>query len=144
MPKPVTPILVVDTIIEVDGGIVLIKRKNEPHGWALPGGCVDVGETCEHAAVREAEEETGLKVRQVRMLGIYDEPDRDPRGHAVSVAYICTAKGTPVAADDAEDSDVVDPRAYADSMPTFKTLCFDHNQILGDYLRFKAEELRNE
>ncbi|MCV0439865.1 MAG: NUDIX hydrolase [Hydrogenophaga sp.] len=133
MGKPITPMVVVDTIIEVDGGIVLIKRKNFPHGWALPGGCVDVGETCEAAAIREAEEETGLKVENVEFLGIYDDPDRDPRGHAVSAAYICTANGTPVAADDAVDSKVVNPHDVGD-------LCFDHNVIIRHYLVWKTCE----
>ena len=131
MGKPITPMVVVDTVIEVDGGIVLIKRKNFPLGWALPGGCVDVGETCEAAAIREAEEETGLKVENVEFLGIYDDPDREPRGHAVSAAYNCTAKGTPVAADDAIDSKVIDPHAVGD-------LCFDHNRIIRHYLIVKA------
>jgi 8-oxo-dGTP diphosphatase len=67
------------------------------------------------------------------MLGIYDDPDRDPRGHAVSVVYVCTAKGIPVAADDAEDWAVIDPAQV-------KTLCFDHNQIIKDYLFFKQRE----
>jgi len=131
MGKPITPMLTVDTIIEVDGGIVLIERKNEPYGWALPGGCVDVGETCEAAAIREAEEETGLKIENVEFLGIYDDPDRDPRGHAVSAAYICTASGTPIAADDAKNAKVIDPHAVDE-------LCFDHNRIIRHYLMVKA------
>ena len=133
MSKPVTPLLVVDIIIEVDGGIVTIERVNFPQGRALPGGCVDVGETCEHAAIREAEEETGLKIEQVRMLGIYDDPNRDPRGHAVSVAYICTAEGTPVGADDATNAEVESAEEVAN-----QNLCFDHNQIVLDYLMFQA------
>lgn len=132
MGKPITPILVVDIIIEVDGGIVTIERVNFPHGRALPGGCVDVGETCEHAAIREAEEETGLRVQRVQLMGLYDEPDRDPRGHAVSVAYICTAEGTPVGADDATNARVEAAEEVAN-----QDLCFDHNLIVEDYLLFK-------
>src|SRR5688572_32663625 len=107
MPRPVTPLLTVDVVIEVPAaagrtGIVLIERRNVPHGWALPGGFVDVGETVEHAAKREAREETGLRVRNLRLLGVYSDPKRDRRGHTVSAVFVCRASGTPRGADDAK------------------------------------------
>jgi len=141
MTKPETPMLTVDIIIEVqdalvDNGIVLIERKNEPHGWALPGGCVDVGETCRDAAIREAKEETCLDIYNVSEAGIYDAPNRDPRGHAVSITYYAAADGTPIGADDAKNAMVIDP-SKIDEMNV--TLCFDHREIIQDYLRYKNE-----
>ena len=91
MAKPITPLLTVDVIITTPRGIVLVKRKHVPFGWALPGGFVDVGETVEHAAAREAREETGLKVRNLKMFGCYSDPRRDPRGHTVQHAAHCRA-----------------------------------------------------
>jgi len=85
MGKPVTPLIAVDVIIEYQGGIVLIERKNEPFGWAIPGGFVDVGEPLERAAVREAMEETSLKVELRELLYVYGKPTRDRRGHTVSL-----------------------------------------------------------
>jgi 8-oxo-dGTP diphosphatase len=122
------PVPTVDIIIVLDTlGIVLIKRKNPPHGWALPGGFVDYGETVEAAAVREAREETSLEVSLVRQLHVYSDPQRDPRQHTLSVVFIATASGQPRAADDAKEIAVFD----RDSLPD--RLCFDHAQILGDY-----------
>lgn len=132
MPLPETPLLTVDVIIEMldrpEEPIVLVERRNAPHGWALPGGFVDVGETVEHAAVREAAEETGLKVKLMRLLGVYSDPGRDPRGHTVSVVFVAEARGTPVADDDARAVQVYP----ADATPA---LAFDHAVILKDYLR---------
>jgi len=105
MPAPKTPSLTTDIIIELsdrpDVPIVLIRRKNPPDGWALPGGFVDVGESTEHAAVREAEEETSLRVTLKVLLGCYSDPGRDPRGHTASVVYVAEAAGEPCAQDDA-------------------------------------------
>ncbi|CAD7773110.1 MAG: NUDIX domain protein [Candidatus Methanoperedenaceae archaeon GB37] len=95
------PIPTVDIIIEVSGGIILIKRKNPPYGWALPGGFVDYGESLEEAAVREAREETGLEVKLIRQFHTYSAPDRDPRQHTITTVYIAQAKGIPKAGDDA-------------------------------------------
>lgn len=129
MPRPETPALTVDVVIELEGGgVVLIERRNPPPGWALPGGFVDVGETVEAAAVREAREETCLDVELVRLLGVYSDPARDPRGHTVSVVYVGRARGTPQAADDARNVGVFDPA----SLPP---LAFDHARILADYRR---------
>jgi 8-oxo-dGTP diphosphatase len=121
----------VDVIIELSNGskksIVLIERRNPPLGWALPGGFVDVGECVERAAVREMAEETGLHVNLRRLLGVYSAPDRDPRGHTVSVVFIGDATGKPHAADDAKQVCV----CGLGNLP--KNLVFDHQLILNDY-----------
>ncbi|HEB50458.1 MAG TPA: NUDIX hydrolase [Desulfobulbus sp.] len=120
------PVPTVDIIIETGGGIVLIKRKNPPHGWALPGGFVDYGESFEEAAVREAREETGLDVRLVRQFHTYSDPDRDPRQHTASTVFIATAQGSPRGADDAAEAAIF----TRDNLPP---LVFDHARILADY-----------
>jgi len=129
MPKPITPILAVDIIIELidsHSEIVLIERINEPHGWALPGGFVDVGETVEAAAVREAMEETSLKIYDLELLGVYSDPSRDIRGHTVSVVYIAKAFGIPIGRDDARIARGFTPK----NLPA---LAFDHAEIISDY-----------
>jgi 8-oxo-dGTP diphosphatase len=129
MPRPETPALTVDVVIELAGrGIVLIERRYPPPGWALPGGFVDVGETVEAAAVREAKEETSLDVELVELLGVYSDPARDPRGHTVSVVYVGRATGEPRAEDDAKNVGVY----TLDRLPE---LAFDHARILDDYRR---------
>jgi 8-oxo-dGTP diphosphatase len=126
------PIPAVDIIIEVRGGIVLIERKNEPHGWALPGGFVDYGETLEQTAVRETQEETSLAIHNLRLLGCYSDPQRDPRQHTISTVYVARGEGTPRADDDAADLRVFP----LSSLPT--PLCFDHQKIIDDYGRLKS------
>jgi 8-oxo-dGTP diphosphatase len=140
MPRPRTPEVTVDLVIELEDRpgrpVVLIRRTQPPAGHALPGGFVEVGETVEHAAVREAREETGLAVALGELLGVYSDPARDPRGHAVSVVYLATATGEPEAGDDAAGILVCDPSAAP-------PLVFDHDRILGDYLaRRRAAERR--
>jgi len=130
MAKPVTPLLTVDIIIEMADRpgrpIVLIERRYPPHGWALPGGFVDVGETLEAAARREAHEETALEVRLTQLLGCYSDPARDARGHTVSAVYIAEARGAPRAGDDAGHLELFEP---AQCPP----LAFDHARIVADY-----------
>ena len=121
------PFLAVDAIIETEGGIVLIKRKNPPSGWAIPGGFVDYGETIEDAVIREAKEETGLDINIIRQFHTYSDPKRDPRHHTVSTIFIASATGTPVAADDAKEAGIFS----RDTLPA--VLAFDHRQILDDY-----------
>ena len=128
---PRNPLLTVDAIIEIEGGIILIKRKNPPPGWAIPGGFVDYGESLEDAVCREAKEETGLDISLIRQFHTYSEPGRDPRHHTVSTIFIAGASGTPVASDDAQEVGVF----TRDSLP--KDLAFDHRQILEDYFSGK-------
>jgi 8-oxo-dGTP diphosphatase len=126
------PLLTVDIIIEVaDGEIVLIERKNPPHGWALPGGFVDYGESLERAAVREAKEETSLDVELTDQFYTYSDPSRDARHHTVSTVFIATAEGAPRAADDAKAAQLF----RQDNLPA--PLVFDHGKILHDYFTFK-------
>ncbi|MBD2089207.1 NUDIX hydrolase [Microcoleus sp. FACHB-1515] len=130
------PTPTVDLIIELSdrsqAAIVLIERRNEPFGWALPGGFVDYGESVETAAKREAQEETGLEVKLVEQFHVYSDPDRDPRQHTLSVVFLATASGTPQAGDDAQSVQVFE----LDQLPT--NLCFDHDSILRDYQHYRA------
>ena len=121
------PFLTVDAIIETGGGIVLIKRKNPPPGWAIPGGFVDYGETIEDAVIREAKEETCLDIKIIRQFHTYSDPKRDPRHHTVSTIFIASASGAPVAADDAKEAGIF----TRDNLP--EEIAFDHRQILDDY-----------
>ncbi|RMG58427.1 MAG: NUDIX hydrolase [Deltaproteobacteria bacterium] len=130
------PYPTVDVIIEVEGKIVLVKRKNPPYGWAIPGGFIDAGERAEDAAVREAKEETGLDVKLVDLLGVYSDPDRDPRFHTLSVVYVGRASGNPVAGDDAGEVGLFDEK----SLP--EDIAFDHRKILEDYFAYKKEGKR--
>ncbi|MGI9048456.1 MAG: NUDIX domain-containing protein [Rubrobacteraceae bacterium] len=133
MAGPVTPKLMVDIVIPFEEGIVLIRRGSDPFEgqWALPGGFVEVGETVEQAAAREVEEETGLEVEIVRLIGVYSDPERDPRGHNVSVAFLArTLSGQMQAASDAAEAEVLDPNAVE--------LAFDHHEIIADALRLDA------
>ena len=124
------PIPTVDIIIEIESkGIVLIKRKNPPYGWAIPGGFVDYGETLEEAAIREAKEETNLDVKLIRQFHTYSDPKRDPRHHSISTVYITKAKGIPKAKDDALEIGVFTESNLPDEM------AFDHRSILSDYFK---------
>lgn len=147
------PAPTVDILIHEPGrGIVLIRRRNEPPGWALPGGFIDYGESAEAAAVREAREETGLDVELTGLVGVYSEPGRDPRHHTLSVVYaarVCGGAGAgpatgdaaplaegpsaaPVAGDDAEDARFFMP----DDLP--QPMAFDHAKIIADWLHARG------
>lgn len=130
------PLVTVDVIIETEGGILLIERKNPPHGWALPGGFVDYGESPEAAAVREAREETSLEVTLLEQFYTYGDPCRDPRHHTVTTVYIGRASGIPGARDDARSIGVF-TRA---SLPA--DIAFDHARILQDYYTYKVRGTR--
>ena len=125
------PLPTVDVIIELPEGIVLIERKNEPFGWAIPGGFVDYGESLENAARRESLEETSLTVSGLRLLGCYSDPGRDTRSHNISTVYVAKGAGVAKAGDDAAGLAVFP----IDALPA--PLCFDHGQILADYLERK-------
>jgi ADP-ribose pyrophosphatase YjhB (NUDIX family) len=120
------PVPTVDIIIEIEDKIVLIKRKNPPYGWALPGGFVDYGESYERAAAREALEETGLTVQNLTQFHTYSDPGRDPRQHTASTVFIARAEEAPRAGDDAAEAKMF----TKDNLPD---LVFDHAQIVADY-----------
>jgi ADP-ribose pyrophosphatase YjhB (NUDIX family) len=126
------PVPTVDIIIEIDGGIVLIKRKNPPFGWAIPGGFVDYGETLEAAAIREAKEETGLDVTLLCQMHSYSDPRRDPRLHTITTVFLAQADGTPHAADDAVEVGIF-------TLGNLPALAFDHAEILDDYFYGRGE-----
>ncbi|MDX9857732.1 MAG: NUDIX hydrolase [candidate division Zixibacteria bacterium] len=124
-----SPALTVGAVILYpDGDIVLIKRGHAPFAgsWALPGGFVEIGETVEQAIVREAREETGLDIRLERLIGVYSDPARDPRGHTVSVVFLAAPVGGSLRA----DSDAADTLKTSDWRSL--SLAFDHATILTD------------
>lgn len=125
------PIPTVDILIgRRKGGkdaVILVRRKNPPHGWAIPGGFVEYGERVEDCAVREALEETGLDVVLKGIMGVYSDPARDPRFHTMSVVYLAEAVGEPQAGSDAGDVGVF----AEDELPA--DIAFDHGKILADY-----------
>ncbi len=126
------PTPTVDCIVELQGDrIVLVRRKNEPIGWALPGGFVDEGEPLHAAAIREVREETGLEVDLSEQFFTYSDPARDPRKHTISTVYIGWAEGTPRGSDDAAEAKAF----HLDAVPA--DLVFDHGTIVADYLAYK-------
>ena len=130
------PIPAVDIIIEIQEndrykGIVLIFRKNIPRKWAIPGGFVDYGESLEEAVLREAKEETGLGLYNLRQFKAYSSPDRDPRKHTISNVFIAQADGIPTAGDDAEKVEIF----THNNLP--EDIAFDHREILDDYFMSK-------
>ena len=122
------PRLAVDCIIVIGERIVTIRRRNEPLGWALPGGFVEYGESVEDAVRREMREETGLELSGLRQFHVYSDPKRDPRGHCVSVVFVADGLGTPEAGDDASDVKLVKLSEAASA-----GLVFDHQKVLADY-----------
>jgi len=131
------PVPTVDIIIELassdegEAGIVLVRRKNDPPGWAIPGGFVDYGETLEQAALREAKEETGLELENLRQFHAYSDPRRDPRRHTISIVFIGQGRGKLRAGDDAASAGIFTERGLPEP------LAFDHAEILRDYFRTK-------
>lgn len=131
IPKPVTPLVAVDAVIKYKpDSIVLIRRKNPPFQGklALPGGFVDIGETTEEACIREVFEETNINVKIIKLIGVFSSPKRDPRGHNISIAYLCeplTESENPLAKDDATDLKIVTLKEI-DSIE----LAFDHKDII--------------
>ena len=128
------PVPTVDIIIEIETqGIILIKRKNPPYGWAIPGGFVDYGETLEEAALREAKEETDLDVKLIKQFHTYSDPKRDPRHHSISTVFVAKGMGTPVARDDARGIGIFDRV----NLP--QDIAFDHRSILEEYFTSKEK-----
>jgi len=128
------PYVTVDGILELEGRVVLIRRKNPPFqgSLALPGGFVELGETLEEAVVREFEEETGIKSKVLRLVGVYSDPSRDPRGHTISLAYeLSKVGGSTRGGSDASSVELV-------PLATLPVLAFDHNRIMSDYIRLKG------
>lgn len=133
------PIPTVDVIIEYKNdegkeGIIMIFRGNDPHQWALPGGFVEYAESLEQAAAREAEEETSLKVTDLRQFHTYSNPDRDPRHHTITTVYIGKGNGVPRANDDAKHIGIF----THDSLPD--EIAFDHREVLVDYFNWKKKK----
>jgi 8-oxo-dGTP diphosphatase len=129
------PTPTVDVLIELDGRpgtVVLIERRNEPRGWAIPGGFVDQGEWLADAAAREAKEETGLDVELTQLFHAYSDPARDPRQHTVSTVFLARASGEPAGSDDAAEAKVF----ALDALPS--PIVFDHATIIADYIAFRA------
>ena len=131
-----TPYVASDIIIRYQDGIVLIERKNEPAGWALPGGFVEIGESVEEAAVREAREETSLDVVLLEQFHVYSKPGRDPRFQTVTVVFIGTGTGALKGRDDARRAEVFLP----DNLP--EQIAFDHKEVINDYYRYVATGVR--
>ncbi len=125
--KHLNPLPTVDIIIEIDSRIVLIKRKNPPPGWALPGGFIEYGESAEDAARREAREETGLEIMKLGQFHCYSDPKRDPRHHTISIVFVAQATGQPVSGDDASELALYDRKTLPEN------IAFDHRRILDDY-----------
>jgi len=122
------PKLASDVIIRYKEGIVLIKRKYKPYGWAIPGGMVEYGETVERAAKREAKEETNLSLKNLRQFRVYSDPKRDSRRHTVSVVFTADGFGKLKVTNEATDIGV---------FKKLPKLVFDHNKILKDYFNEK-------
>ena len=124
---PVTPFLTVDALIIYEGKLVLVKRKNAPYQgrFALPGGFVEVGETVEEAVAREAKEETGLDIEIIKLLGVYSDPSRDPRGHTVTICFLAKGSGNLKAGSDAKETGLF-------GLNEIPELAFDHNKIIKD------------
>jgi len=132
MPKPITPLVAVDAVVKYsENSIVLIRRKNPPFRgeFALPGGFVDIGETVEEACIRETYEETNIRVTIKKLIGVFSAPNRDPRGHNISIAFLCkplTDSEKPMAKDDAQALEIV---KFKD-ISSLK-LAFDHKDIIN-------------
>jgi ADP-ribose pyrophosphatase YjhB (NUDIX family) len=123
------PRIAVDVVVDIAGKILLVRRRNPPYGWALPGGYIEYGESAEDAAVREVSEEAGIEITGLAQFRVYSDPARDPRHHVITIVFTASSTNTPAAGDDAADVGLFDPRDFP------SPLAFDHGRILEDYLR---------
>jgi len=121
------PFPTVDVIVDIGGKVVVIKRRNPPHGWALPGGFIDWCESAEEAAQREMREEIGITIENLQQFHCYSAPERDPRFHTISIVFTATGSCLPTAGDDALEAELFDKN----NLPS--PLVFDHETILKDY-----------
>jgi 8-oxo-dGTP diphosphatase len=131
------PFITVDAIIEVPAGIVLVKRRNPPLGFALPGGFVDYGESLEAAVRREAHEETGLELQDLKQLHTYSDPGRDPRFHTITTVFTARSTGEPRAGDDAAEVRIVKPEEIGGLQ-----FAFDHRQVLDAWREMGRSDSR--
>ena len=125
------PVVTADGIIIKNRQILLVKRKNPPFKgkWALPGGFVEYREKTEDTVIREVLEETGLKTKINQLAGVYSDPDRDPRGHTITIVYnLNIVNGELISGDDAKDAKFFELNRLPD-------LAFDHAQIINDYMK---------
>jgi 8-oxo-dGTP diphosphatase len=144
--KHKNPVPAVDFLISKDNNskILLVRRKNDPFKGMLsiPGGFINEGETAEDAMRREAKEETSLIVEPVAILGVYSDPQRDPRMHTISVTFITrVVEGNENARDDAAALQWIKVEAELDRLIESQQIAFDHSKILNDYKKWiKAAE----
>ncbi len=129
------PSITVDGILVEEGKILLIQRKKDPFKgfYALPGGFVEYGERTEEAMIREMREETGLEVEIKNLIGVYSDPNRDPRGHTITVVYELQRKGGKLRGGDDASSTIMLP------LEELPLLAFDHNKIVEDYKKFSRQ-----
>ncbi len=122
------PVPAADGVIVKDGKVLLLRRNFRPKGkWCLPGGHVNYRESVENAIRREVLEETGLRTSISRLIGVYSDPKRDRRWHAVSVAYILKTKGGKLRiSDESSDFGFFPPNRLP------KGMAFDHAKIIRD------------
>ena len=130
----ITPKISVDAIVEYQGKIALIERRNIPHGWAIPGGFVDVGETVEDAVRREMMEEMNVELLNLKQFHVYSDPKRDPRWHTVTLVFTATCNKEPKAGDDAKDVALFTKEEIT-KLHNDAKLCFDHGKVLADYFQ---------
>ncbi len=145
MSRPKTPLIATDILIKYQGNLVLIKRRDYPHGIAIPGGMLEYGLTTEQNAIKEAKEETNLDIKIQALLGVYSDPERDPRGHVVSVVYVALGKGKLRAGDDAKEVILcgynhLEYLLATNDRKEVDKIVFDHPKIIRDFLEYERKK----
>lgn len=135
------PAVTADCVVitrEAEPKVLLIQRGSMPFkgGWAFPGGFMNMDETTEQCAIRELEEETGLRVSKIQQIGAYSKVDRDPRGRTITVAYL-TIVDEPIPVTGQDDA------AKAEWWPLsdLPHLAFDHYDIMQDAIRVYSQSV---